>query len=638
MDLLTRTLSSLRRIAVALTLLVACDEGGGDLSSRTNEETSGDNSVDESRDKADASRAKPGNMPPSDQTEPSEGQVPPAPSDSGPVHMPPSGDKGAGDCPTFDSSFAAIQEVIFERKGCTASACHGEAKVGGLDLRADVAWENLVDVPSVNSKSARVQPGTATDSFLYQKLLAATEPGSVQIAGSPMPVGTAPLSAKELEAVQLWILKGAPKTGNVADQTKAIDVGSLLDACLPPAAPVKTKPLDPPATEEGIQLRMPSYLLKATSEVEICIPFAYDVTDQVPAAFKDTTRNVMFVNGSRVRQDPQSHHMVVWNPNKALTSVAANDPEWTCRGGDADGEKCDPHQGSRDCAGGGVCAGKTVNGTLCGVDTTSLASGGVPSLETLAGLLDLLATGGLPAQIANTQSPQQYTPPFDGVYQELPLRGILWFNSHAFNLTEQDTTLEARVNYYYAKERRREMRPVNVIDANNIAGGQLPFTRKTHCAKAVVPQNYSIAMMTGHTHRRGEHFWVTNASGEKVYESFDYNDPEYRRYDPWLEFKSASEAERTLEYCATFNNGLKKDDSPDVELVTRASRMPKQTSCTPVACVAGKVAATCKVDSDCDSTPGAADGECDACPITAGQTTENEMFVMMPWYVLPPRP
>jgi hypothetical protein len=59
--------------------------------------------------------------------------------------------------------------------------------------------------------------------------------------------------------------------------------------------------------------------------------------------------------------------------------------------------------------------------------------------------------------------------------------------------------------------------------------------------------------------------------------------------------------------------------------------------CTPVACVAGKVMAACTTDRDCDSAPGKSDGDCDACPILAGQTTENEMFVLEPWYVLPPK-
>ena len=85
------------------------------------------------------------------------------------------------------------------------------------------------------------------------------------------------------------------------------------------------------------------------------------------------------------------------------------------------------------------------------------------------------------------------------------------------------------------------------------------------------------------------------------------------------------------------NNGLTKDDQPDLELVTRASRMPDRTTCTPVACVAGKVTASCRTDRDCDSAAGANDGDCDACPIVGGLTTENEMFVLNPWYVLPPK-
>ena len=580
-----------------------------------------------------------------EQTTPSEPSTPPKPA-KGSDKPAETVDAGAGDkaaepgatagCATFDTSYGAIQELIFERKGCTAAACHGEAKVGGLDLRADVSWENLVDVPSENSKNARVQPGTATDSYLYQKLAAATEPDSVQISGSPMPVGTAPLTLKELAAVQLWIKKGAPRAGNVADETKDTDIGKLLDACTPRATPEKTKPLEPPSAEEGIQFVMPRYLLGKSSEIEQCIPFVYDFSARVPAKFKDQPRNVMYINGSRVRQDAQSHHMVLWNPAKDLTSIAANDPNWKCVGGANAGKICNAQKAGMECGEGGVCAGKPVNGSLCNVDTGALASGNASFLDTLVALGELASTG-LPQQVANTQAPQQYTPPFDGVYQEIPMRGVLWFNSHAFNLTEEDTELDARVNYYYAQELRQEMRPTNIIKLDNSPDGLSPFTRKTICNKAVVPLNYQIAMMTGHTHRRGEHFWITNVAKVKIYESYDYNDAEYKRYDPWLKFDAASDADRTLEYCASFNNGLTKDDKPDLNLVTRKSTMPEGATCEPVACVAGKVAAACKTDRECDSASGAMDGSCDACPITVGVTTENEMFVMMPWYVLPPK-
>jgi hypothetical protein len=562
------------------------------------------------------------------------------------------GASGAAGCETFNSSFEAIQKIIFERRGCTADACHGQAKVGGLDLRAAAAWENLVDAKSANSKLARVQPGTAMDSFLYLKLLAATKPGSAQIAGSPMPVGTAPLSENELEAIQLWILKGAPKTGTVSDATTNIDVGALLDACLPPAKPVKSKPLDPPAADEGVQLILPQYVLKAESEVEHCTPFAYDLTDKVPAQYKDAARNVMFVNGTRVRQDPQSHHLVLWNPVKGLDSVAANDPDWTCHGGPNASKPCNAQLGSKDCGEGGVCAGKTTPGSLCGVETLAFGSGSVEDI--FAGLIglgpkpltidellsfgDIFLNGGIPTQIANSQSPQQYVPPIDDVYTELPLKGILWFDSHAFNLAEEDTVLEARVNYYFAKSQQRELRAITDYSNNGIADGQPPFTRKTYCAKHEVPQGVQIPMMTGHTHRRGEHFWVNDPRGQMIYESFDYNDPEYKRFEPWATFDSPDPAARTLEFCATYNNGLKKDGSPDLELVTRASRLPERSkTCTPVACVAGKVTAACQSDRDCDSAPGANDGDCDACPILAGQTTENEMFVLLPWYVMPPK-
>jgi hypothetical protein len=568
---------------------------------------------------------------PTSSADASNSQSAPPKSDAGAASAAEAGTNATG-CATFDTSYGAIQELIFERKGCTAAACHGAAKVGGLDLRAGTSWENLVDAKSANSSNFRVQPGTAAESYLYQKLAAATEPGSVKISGSPMPVGTAPLTRDELAAVQLWIKKGAPKTGNVADATKGTDIGKLLDACTPAASPEKTKPLDPPLPDEGIQFRMPRYVLKKSSEIEQCTPFAYDFTAKVPAKFKDEARNVMFINGSRVRQDAQSHHMVLWNPRKPLSSVAANDPNWKCVGGANHGKLCNAQTAGLECGDDGVCAGKPVPGSLCNLDT----SGGASFLDTLLGIGSLLGDG-LPQQAANTQAPQQYTPPFAGVFQEIPLRGIMWFNSHAFNLTEQDTELDARVNYYYAQELKQEMRPTNIIVLENSPDGLAPFTRKTICNKTVVPLNYQIAMMTGHTHRRGEHFWITNVAKEKIYESFDYNDAEYTRYDPWLKFDATSDAQRTLEYCAAFNNGLTKDDKPDLSLVTRNSKMPAGASCVPVACVAGKVTSACTTDRDCDSAPDKMDGSCDACAIKVGVTTENEMFVMMPWYVLPPK-
>ncbi|HEX6244119.1 MAG TPA: hypothetical protein VFZ61_24555 [Polyangiales bacterium] len=234
--------------------------------------------------------------------------------DGGVASVAPGQPSAAGGCATFDSAFGAIQTLIFERKGCTASACHGEAAVGRLDLRSEHAYENLVDVRAAGSTNARVRPGSATTSYLYEKLRAASEPGSVQIAGSPMPIGAPALTREELEAIKLWIFKGAPKTGSVKDDTTGVELSSLLDACLPPAMPVAIEPLPVPERAEGIQLVMPPYEMKAASEGESCVPFAYDLTEQVPDEFKNKEKNVVYVNSHWSRQDPTSHHMVIWRP------------------------------------------------------------------------------------------------------------------------------------------------------------------------------------------------------------------------------------------------------------------------------------------------------------------------------------
>jgi hypothetical protein len=531
----------------------------------------------------------------------------------------------AAGCASFDSSFAAIQALVFERHGCTASQCHGEERAGKLDLRAEQAYESLVDARASAADMARVQPGTVNESALYLKLKAATSPGSVSIYGSPMPVGAAPLSEAELAAVELWILKGAPKTGVAADLATGKDVGSFLDACLPEPKPILVKPLEEPARDEGVQLLLPSYQLQARSEAQNCTAFAYDFTDKVPERYRSGARNVIYVNGSRVRQDPQSHHLVLYNPGVSLEDLADDIRGWTCREGGRAGESCDPRRGSKDCGSQGVCAGETAQALACG-------AGGVPTKKDA---VKTMLAEGLSSQLANTQSPQEYIPPQAGVYWEIPLKGVLMFNSHAFNLTDEDTTLHARVNFYYTDDLQRKLVPVNVTANNYIAAGQAPFTRETYCAKHVVPRGNSLTILTGHTHRHGERFWVKNAQSELIYENFVYNDPLYKRFDPWLTFDAESDAARTLEYCATYNNGLKEDGSPDLNLVTRASRMPEGTSCKPVACVAGKIEASCSTDADCDSSPEAHDGVCDACEITRGTTTENEMFVLMPWYALP---
>ena len=93
-----------------------------------------------------------------------------------------------------------------------------------------------------------------------------------------------------------------------------------------------------------------------------------------------------------------------------------------------------------------------------------------------------------------------------------------------------------------------------------------------------------------------------------------------------------------LHFCALYNNGVTSDGSPDPTLVTRASHVPPNapsfSHCTPEQCVAGKMnpPASCKTDRGCDTGPSARDGICDACQIVGGESTENEMFILIGQY------
>ena len=55
----------------------------------------------------------------------------------------------------FNSTYEGLQTKLFDGQGCTNDACHGVAAVGGLDLRADVSYSQLVNVTSTGSELKR---------------------------------------------------------------------------------------------------------------------------------------------------------------------------------------------------------------------------------------------------------------------------------------------------------------------------------------------------------------------------------------------------------------------------------------------------------------------------------------------------
>jgi hypothetical protein len=127
------------------------------------------------------------------------------------------------------------------------------------------------------------------------------------------------------------------------------------------------------------------------------------------------------------------------------------------------------------------------------------------------------------------------------------------------------------------------------------------------------------------------------ADDSLIYVSFTYADPIVLSYNPpWLLGGPTSvDAERTLTYCALYDNGFTNPNE-----VKLHSRVPANGStCIPTHCAEGRIREACAGDTpearnrSCDSTEGAGDGSCDACSVGFGFSTEDEMFVLNGAYI-----
>lgn len=513
----------------------------------------------------------------------------------------------------FASTFDAIQARVFERQGCTAAVCHGaEPGQAGLNLSRGVAYRELLQVPAQGSSFNRVEPAQPRQSALWLKLLKGVDPQATDIAGAPMPSGLPPISGNLLEAVRLWIQSGAPDTGTVPGTQ------SLFDACFPAPVPISITPLPRPDADHGIQLEMPSFPLPAKTETEVCFATYFNITDKVPAGFKDPT-NTFFYSGKDVtRQDPHSHHLAIID--SGIPETLAHDASfgaWTCVGGSRDGAECEPLD-TASC-GEGICRSTPRRSTAC-------IGYGPPGGTNAANVGKALGGAG------NGQTSTDLDP---GQYRRIPLKGIVYWNPHAFNLTSQEHTLKAYLNLLFTDDLEHEVSQSLDVRFIYVAAGQPPFTRQTYCRNYTFPRGTRVISLSSHTHERGEAFWMNDPARKRIYESFIYSDPIIQRYRPPLAFDSADPAGRTITYCATYNNGVGAGGAPDPTTVRRLSQTPQNASpCKPTACTDGLVGAPCNGPADhaaCESVPGAGDGMCDACPITAGVSTQDEMFIPTYW-------
>lgn len=387
----------------------------------------------------------------------------------------------------YSSTFELIEKAIFEKRGCTSSVCHGEAREGELDLRPGAAYEALIDRPATSVEGwERVVPGQKDQSLLFVNLAAKSAPDEFAAPRRAMPLDPfAAITADELEALRLWIERGAPAEGVVEG------TGELLDACLPPAKPIEIVPLPPPAADAGVQLHMPPWILGAHSESEVCYATYYDVTEQVDAKFLDPTGRMMRIKGSRIRQDPLSHHLVSFLYDG---DAAPDDPVWgefSCVRGPRAGEPCNPTDLGY-CGEGGECATDVVPSTAC-------IGFGPP--DSAVGFDSFGITG-----IQETASETTFLP---GVYFEMPVRGIVMWNSHAFNVFDEPGKLEAWLNFYFAQPEEQLHEVQRIFAAAVILDIQVPaFETRERCAHYEMPPNARLFEISSHMHKRGRRFRI----------------------------------------------------------------------------------------------------------------------------------
>lgn len=626
----------------------------------------------------------------------------------------------------FDSTYALIQAAIFEGRGCTSSFCHvGANPAGGLDLSVGVSYGNLIDQapqsvpPDTIRGLKRVEPGEKDSSLLWLNLAAAALPEEWEAPLRAMPLGLPPLTLREIEAVRLWIEQGAPREGVVPGTDR------LLDACLPEPKPLLTAPLPPPEPGTGVQVRMPRWTIPPHSENEVCFVSYFDVTDQVPEPFLGEDRTTFRHHLTRLRQHPSSHHLIVSLYNG---SAPPDHPAWgpfTCKGGEKDGEPCVVTDLGA-CGQDGLCGSEPITAFAC----IGYGPGDAFILTT-------------PFTGAQESSSAFSLPP--GVYTEAPLKGLVIFNSHAFNLSDEPAPVEAWANFEFAAPEEQLFvgqggPTIDSIFKMNVE----PFRAQEVCDHETLPPGAEVYELSSHMHKRGKRFrtflgqfacsggpnhgdacspfgpdfetpdlcagapclsqmppaagdcngdldisvdelvlGVNIALGMRplgdctrfdsdnsrsvviselvtavrsaleptfrdpgeslLYVNLVYGDPLVLRLKPPIVFPgdgSHPEA-RTFTFCALYDNGFS-----DPNTVKRRSTSPATPDgvpfggpCeVPTGCTEGRIGGTCSGDTQaerdesCDSPAGQGEGRCDACLLTGGATTEDEMMQLFVFY------
>ena len=581
---------------------------------------------------------------------------------------------GACDAPDYDSTYAAIHDIIL---GPQCELCHGTTPLGNsLDLTLENAHDNLVRVPSANfyNDMNLIEPGEPSQSFFYQKLAAKTlgtplEPG--EGAGMPVSAGDG-LTEDHLAAIKEWIYASAPKTGVVEAATE------YLQACLPPPTPHKIPVPDPPPMGEGIQLLqtewpLPGVQTNPNGENEICMATYYDFTggNLVPEQYRIDCPGTFGANNPSdecfmyddqiLYQDPMSHHSIIHIYSGEFpvvdTSGGNNDfGPFTYKDGPQAGQACDPTDVNHVVGYNPECSSEVVTSLACltGYGPTDYSQVTSP-------------------QFSGSQESYAERIPAPGVYNVLPMQGVITWNSHAFNPTDVDTTMDQYLNLRFAKPADQLYPAQSIFDSSRIFAQYIPpFETQEVCKTVTLPKYTHLYNLGSHTHKYGVRFraWLPPntpctplgqnngpltgtgcypRTDTPDYYSTEYTDPVSLDIEPPLYYESDVIAERTLLYCSLYDNGS-TPDSPPVKRASEAAYPPGYlASCaftaivpdcgpcfdpanpqnSPIACIGGTNEGDLCFGDDSLCQGG---GVCDACPVVGGVTTTAEMFLPLGAY------
>jgi cysteine-rich repeat protein len=620
------------------------------------------------------------------------------------------GDGCSNDCQSdscddveFSSTYEGIQSIIFDSAvyECTNALCHGARPdplppgFSDLELTAGISYDQLVDVasslPSADGTTIfdRVEPGEPIASFLYEKLAARTI--GTPTTGTPMPQSLLALIPEHLQAIEKWIRAGAPRDLVVAD------TAPLLGTCLPPEDPLKLDPApEQPPAGEAIQFRSSAWVMPTESEDELCFATLYDFTqtELVPpehqldcpgyGAANNPSGKCFYYDRRILRQDAQSHHSIIhtYLGSEPLGDHTAgkfgpftHKPNFPTPEQVLNPAPCDPTIINSLTGQNDDCSGVTVSGVAC----------------TGYGPTDFTQTS---PSFAGSQEPYVDNPYFEGVYAILPMSGIIVWNSHAFNLSDTDTTMAHYLDIFFGEADNRKYPARGIFDVSKIFIQRVPpGETREYCKTYTVPRDSNIFELSSHTHRWGSQFRIWGPPQEQCYpgpgslgDAFDvltcepncacepgdpsqllyfstqYTDPVQLEFDPPMHLGDVVE-DRTFLFCSVYDNGSTPDSPP----VKQQSKSPSSPPFEVVPGLEIEIGGPCPdLDENrlgvglvrgvmcmdgpnqgepcggllnphiyCETSPGAGDGVCDACDAMGGFTTEDEMFILLGTYFVP---